>query len=106
MHISTYYPVYLFASGEAENFYANIYNYLLKRNSNKNGMNYPKYIYECNDNIETKKRTFRRKASNFQIDNEGMLYYKILGSNNDNDSSEEYDDISDKNHEIKKIKNF
>ena len=58
-------------SDEPENFYANIYNYLLKRNNNQNGKNYPKCIYKSNDN----------------------------------DSSEEYDDISDEIHENKTNKN-
>lgn len=105
IHIGTDYPVYPLDLNEPENFYVNIYNYLLKRNKNQNENNYPKYIYECNDYIETKKRVFRRKASNFEIDNEGMLCFKIPDSDNDNDSSEKYDNISEEKHENKTINN-
>lgn len=77
----------------------------MKRNNDQNGNNHPKYIYECNDNIKTKKRAFRRNASNFEIDNDGMLCYKIPDSYNDNDSSEEYDNISEEKHENKTINN-
>ena len=77
-HFGSDYPVYPLNSDEPEIFYLNIYNYLLKRNNNKNGNNYPKYIYDCEYNIETKKRAFRAKASRFEIDDDGMLCYKVL----------------------------
>ena len=100
-HIGSDYPVYPLDSDEPENFYANIYNYLLKRNNNQNGENYPKYIYECKDNIETKKRAFRRKASNFEIDDDNMLCYRVPDSYNGNDSSEESDKLSNENKKNK-----
>ena len=100
-HIGSDYPVYPLDSDEPENFYANIYNYLLKRNNNQNGENYPNYIYECEDNIETKKRVFRRKASNFEIDEDDILCYKVPDSYNGNDSSEESDDFSNENKKNK-----
>ena len=92
LHKPGYYPVYPNDSDDPEGFYSNIYNYLYKRKINPKGLNYPKYIYES-DNIENKKRLFRRKANNYEIDSNGFLCYKIpdygLGEDNSNSSNDE-----------------
>ena len=76
LHIGEHYPIYPLDGDEPENFYANIYNYLFKRKLNQNNSNYPNYIYKSNNNIETKKRAFRKKAELYEIDEEGFLCYK------------------------------
>ena len=116
LHKPDYYPVYPNDSDDPEGFYSNIYNYLYKRKIDPKGLNYPKYIYES-DNIENKKRLFRRKANNYEIDSNGFLCYKIpdygLGEDNSNSSNdedkEEENNIEQpirKKHIIKKNKQY
>ena len=71
------YPIYPYDSDDPEGFYANVYNYLLNRSKNAFGLNYPKYIYDEKEELvrENKKRLFRRKAENFEINNFGNLCY-------------------------------
>ena len=45
LHIGEDEPIYPLDEDQPENYYANIYNYLLKRKSNQNYSNYPTYIY-------------------------------------------------------------
>ena len=101
MHNPNDYPSYPFSSEDPEGFYANMYNYLLQRKNNPNTSNYPKYIYYNLEptEIETKKRAFRKKAENFEIDKFGYLCYKLPDL--DESSSNSSEDVSDE--ETKKI---
>ena len=93
LHNKNDYPIYPFDSDDPEGFYANVYNYLYNRLKNKNNSNYPKYIYQILDlnTIETKKRAFRKKAENFEIDKFGYLCYKIPDKEENESSSSEMD---------------
>ena len=110
LHKPDYYPIYPYDSADPEGFYANIYNYLYKRNIDPKGANYPKYIYNS-ENQENKKRLFRRKANNYEIDKNGYLCYKIpyygLGEDNSNSSSfeEKEEEIISEKHNKKKLSN-
>ena len=86
LHKPNDYPTYPYNSEDPEDFYANMYNYLLQRKNNPFSSNYPKYIYQNLDpmEIETKKRAFRKKAENFEIDKFVFLCYKLPDIEEDN----------------------
>ena len=104
LHKGSDYPIYPLDADDPENFYANIYNYLIKRNLNQNAKNYPTYSYNYKENIE-KKRAFRRKASNFAIDKDGYLCYKKPDNNRGDDSFKDSEDNLEKDKSNKDIQN-
>ena len=102
------YPIYPYDSDDPEGFYANVYNYLLNRSKNAFGLNYPKYIYDEKEELvrENKKRLFRRKAENFEINNFGNLCYKIpdYGEDDENSYNSEENDFENENKKNINIK--
>lgn len=76
LHISTDYPIYPYDQNDPEGFYSNIYNYIFLKNKNISNSIYPNYINEAKENVETKKRGFRKKAKKYIIDKDGYLCYK------------------------------
>ena len=64
-HIGSDYPIHPLFSENPENFYADVYNYLLSRKINSKNSYYPKYLLNSESNIENKKRAFRIKANHF-----------------------------------------
>ena len=101
------YPIYPYDSDDPEGFYANVYNYLLNRAKNPFSLNYPKFIYEEKEELirENKKRLFRRKAENFEINNFGNLCYKIpdYGDDEENSYNSEENDFNENESKINKI---
>ena len=102
-HKPSDYPIYPYDSDDPEGFYSNIYNYLYKREKNPFGLNYPKYIYDEEDETikENKKRLFRRKADNFEISKDGNLCYKIPDYGDEEENSLNSEDNGNK--KVKKI---
>ena len=102
LHYPRNFPTYPLETDDPERFHVNIYNYLLLISKNFNNNNYPTYINES-DNIESKKRGFRKKANKYTIDSDWFLCYKKLIKNkiDDVDESENLND-----NEIKNINVF
>ena len=109
LHKPSDYPIYPLNYEDPEGYYSNIYNYLYLRQLNPHGENYPSYIYNIKDSTkkETRKRAFRRSATNYLIDNFGNLCIKKYDNEieinneeeNDNNNKEEKDNITDEENE-------
>lgn len=66
-------------------------------------LNYPDYVYNTKNNLETKKGNFREKASKFAIDKFGYLCFKL--PNEDSDSEDIYNEEEEKHEKQTSIQN-